>query len=312
MDLVPASLQLLLTTVFSGKDAEMKAALIGQVIMQAARLRILICPFQLGLAVQMYYCFDSKFLIDTLYSLGFTFSLSYNEVLTFEMSAAVSENRTGCLSEGHFTQYMADNMDHNTATLDGLKTFHGMGIIYAVTLAVSSKLVVKRRTDMKVEGITEKAKIDIKYYREECKGLLKVKFEELKTTLIHDLTLELHLLWQACWFLRPHRPSWYGVMHMVHEGSFPGQSSVLFMPMIDMNPSDNTGIYSTLHYICAEAKRNKTTPVLTFDQPLWWKALSIISSETEFQIEEQFWISQRAQMVVDCRQDRNTDFQKEN
>ena len=66
-----------------------------------------------------------------------------------------------------------------------------------------------------------------------------------------------------------------------------------------------------VHYICAEAKRNKTTPVLTFDQPLWWKALSIISSETEFQIEEQFWISQRAQMVVDCRQDRNTDFQKE-
>ena len=258
----------------------------------------------------MHYCFDSKFLIDTLYSRGF--SLSYNEVvLTFEMSAAVSDNSSGCLSEGHFTQYMADNMDHNTATLDGLKTFHGMGIICAVTPAVSSKLVVKRRTDIKVEEITEKAKIDIKYYREECKGLLKVKFEELKTTLIHDLTLELDLLWQACWLLRPHRPSWYGVMHMVHQGSFPGQSSILFMPMIDMNPSDKTCIYSTLHYICAEAKRNKTTPVLTFDQPLWWKELNIISSETEFQIEEQFWISQRAQMVVDCRQDRNTDFQKE-
>ena len=259
--------------------------------------------------MQMHYCFDSKFLIDTLYSLGF--SLSYNEVLTFEMSAAVSENSTGCLSEGHFTQYRADNMDHNTATLDGLKTFHGMGIICAVTPAVSSKLVVKRRTDIKVEEITEKAKIDIKYYREECKGLLKVKFEELKTTLIHDLTLELDLLWQACWLLRPHRPSWYGVMHMVHQGSFPGQSSILFMPMIDMNPSDKTCIYSTLHYICAEAKRNKTTPVLTFDHPLWWKALSIISSVSEFQIEEQFWISQRAQMVVDCRQDRKTDFQKE-
>ena len=104
------------------------------------------------------------------------------------MSAAVSENSTGCLSEGHFTQYMADNMDHNTATLDGLKTFHGMGIICAVTPAVSSKLVVKRRTNIKVEEITEKAKIDIKYYREECKGLLKVKFEELKTTLMAGFT----------------------------------------------------------------------------------------------------------------------------
>ena len=53
MDLVPESLQLLLTTVFSGKDVEMKVASIGQAIMQAARLRILICPLQLGLAMQI-------------------------------------------------------------------------------------------------------------------------------------------------------------------------------------------------------------------------------------------------------------------
>ena len=46
MDLVLESLQLLLTTVFSGKDVEMKVASIGQAIMQAARLRILICPLQ--------------------------------------------------------------------------------------------------------------------------------------------------------------------------------------------------------------------------------------------------------------------------
>ena len=72
MDLVPESLQLLLTTVFSGKDVEIKVASIGQAIMQAARLRILICPLQLGLAMQMHYCFDLKFLIDTLYSLGFS------------------------------------------------------------------------------------------------------------------------------------------------------------------------------------------------------------------------------------------------
>ena len=110
---------------------------------------------------------------------------------------------------------------------------------------------------------------------------MKVKFAELKSTLVQDLTSAVDLLWKACWLLRPHRPSWSGVMQMVHQGSFPGQSSVMFMPMIDMNPSDKTCIYSTLHYICGEAKRNNTTPVLTFDQPLWWKALSIISSEPD-------------------------------
>ena len=54
---------------------------------------------------------------------------------------------------------------------------------------------------------------------------------------------------------------------------------MIFLPMIDLNSSDKTCIYSTLHFICTEAKRNGMTPVLTFDQPLWWKALSIISSE---------------------------------
>ncbi|KAK7096576.1 hypothetical protein V1264_005854 [Littorina saxatilis] len=48
-----------------------------------------------------------------------------------------------------------------------------------------------------------------------------------------------------------------------------------------MNPSDPTCIFSTLHFISAQAKRSNTTPVLTFDQPLWWKALGIISSEPD-------------------------------
>ena len=30
-----------------------------------------------------------------------------------------------------FAQWVADNIDHNTATLDGKNTFHGMGIIAA-------------------------------------------------------------------------------------------------------------------------------------------------------------------------------------
>jgi hypothetical protein len=30
-------------------------------------------------------------------------------------------------------QYIADNVDHNVATIDGTGTFHGMGIIAAVT-----------------------------------------------------------------------------------------------------------------------------------------------------------------------------------
>ena len=63
-------------------------------------------------------------------------------------------------------------------------------------------------------------------------------------------------------------------MKMILKGKHPGQSSLVFM--IDLNPSDDTCIYSTLHFVNDQAKRYDVTPVINFDQPLWWKAFSII------------------------------------
>ncbi|KAK7088302.1 hypothetical protein V1264_022235 [Littorina saxatilis] len=248
--------------------------------MQASRSRLLLCPLQIGQAVQMHHCFDSKFLIDTLYSLGFC--SSYKEVLTYEMNAAVSENNVAFQVDGHFTQYIADNLDHNTATLDGWNTFHGMGMIATVTPIIGKTDRIRRRTDVKPEEIVKRAKVDIQYYnRQACDGLLKLKFEHLENVFVEDVTSKVDLLWKACWLLQPDRPSWSGFMQAIHKGRYPGQSSIIFMPMIDMNPSDTTCIFSTLHFISAQEKRSNTTPVLTFDQPLWWKALGIISSEPD-------------------------------
>jgi len=39
----------------------------------------------------------------------------------------------------NFTQFVADNVDHSNATLDGKGTFHGMGIIAISTSAISAK-----------------------------------------------------------------------------------------------------------------------------------------------------------------------------
>ena len=65
-------------------------------------------------------------------------------------------------------------------------------------------------------------------------------------------------------------------MQMVHVGEYPGQSSVTFLPMIDMNPSDMSCIFSTLSFISDHAIKYNQTPIVTFDQPLYWKALMII------------------------------------
>ena len=56
---------------------------------------------------------------------------------------------------------------------------------------------------------------------------------------------------------------------------------MFFLPMIDLNPSDTACIYSTLSFVCDHGKRYRVTPVITFDQPLWWKTLVIIGSEPE-------------------------------
>lgn len=46
--------------------------------------------------------------------------------------------------------------------------------------------------------------------------------------------------------------------------------------MIDMNPSDMSRIFSTLSFISDHARKYNQTPIVTFDQPLYWKALMII------------------------------------
>jgi hypothetical protein len=87
-------------------------------------------------------------------------------------------------------------------------------------------------------------------------------------------------LWKLSPPLRSPRPAWYGMMQTVQQGTHPGKSSVLFLPMIDMNPSDPSCIYSTMKFICAQARKYKFTPILTFDQPLWWKSMTIIQQAT--------------------------------
>lgn len=53
----------------------------------------------------------------------------------------------------------------------------------------------------------------------------------------------------------------------------------MFLPIIDVNLSDSTCIYLNLMCVSQIARQHGVTLVITFDQPLWWKALIIINSE---------------------------------
>ena len=118
----------------------------------------MIVPLQLGLGIQIHQYFGSRLLIDWLSKRGFC--VSYREVLKYEHCSAVHQGtKIPGVSESssaepiHFRHHVVDNADHNSMTLDGRNTFHGMGIMYSGTPAVSSSLTVTCLEDVSTEDL---------------------------------------------------------------------------------------------------------------------------------------------------------------
>lgn len=252
-----------MNSLFSEADCVTKISAIGQAIIQATRPRIVMAPLQIGLGIQMHHHFGSQFLIDTLYNLGFC--LSYSEVQKFEMNAAASRSSESENDKESFVQLIADNVDHNIRSLDGFGTFHGMGIIAASTPGIKTTRSVPC-TNPSLKEITAFARINIKFYKEQSNWIRQLKYEVFERREIGNQSWKLDLLSKVCWPLK-FCGSWSAIMHKTC-GSYPGQSNITFLPMIDLNPSDESCIYATLYFVCKEAKKNKCTPILTFDQPL--------------------------------------------
>ena len=73
-------------------------------------------------------------------------------------------------------------------------------------------------------------------------GMTAVVFEKLHNFKAEDPTAYLDVLWKSSILFGSPRPAWSGMMQLVHCGSIPGKSSVMFLPMIDINPSDTSCI----------------------------------------------------------------------
>ena len=70
-------------------------------------------------------------------------------------------------------------------------------------------------------------------------------------------------------------------MQMISNGVHPGETTFQFMPMIDMKATDESCILSTMHFVSNQAKKYNFSPILTFDQPLYWKGIEIQMNEDE-------------------------------
>ena len=108
-----------------------------------------------------------------------------------------------------------------------------------------------------------------------------VTYQKLLDLKAQDCYENFNVLWKASIIFGAPRPVWIGMMQFLHQGRHPGKASIMFLPIIDMNPSDSTCIYSTGMFFSDHAQRHSVTVILTLYQPLWWKALMIVISELE-------------------------------
>ena len=65
---------------------------------------------------------------------------------------------------------------------------------------------------------------------------------------------------------------------MVNQCDHSQPSSVMYLPLIDL---DSTCIYSTLNYVYNHARKHQCTPVIRFDQLMWWNAHTIVEIQPD-------------------------------
>ena len=77
------------------------------------------------------------------------------------------------------------------------------------------------------------------------------------------------------------QPMWSGFVQNISQGVHQGKAKILILPIIDLNPSGYSCIYSTLLFVQDQTLQlDIKTPCLTFDQPLWQKAQEIVVAKS--------------------------------
>jgi hypothetical protein len=269
---------------------KLKRTAIAQSLTQAARPRtsLMPLPFAFGVHLDRY---SSADLIKETSRLGFC--ISYDEVTRYKQAALKSKLQvTNDMSNVKpiFVQYIADNVDHNVRTIDGKGTLHAMGIISALVFKAGYSFRTTQLVPRLSKRLTasEVCKEDVITYSTFIKApghaLAELKLSSL-LSLVTPVTLpataNVSLIWSAgSVFDNTGRTNWSGFMQTTCNGEHPPVASIGFLPIINLPPTDVNCVLTTLLFIEKQAKILEVcTPCITFDQPLFAKALDVVISE---------------------------------
>ncbi|KYM97251.1 hypothetical protein ALC62_12065 [Cyphomyrmex costatus] len=286
---VPVSLQFVLSEIImkdkrgSEEIWQKKCISIAHAIIAAVRPRSFLSTLQIGVGTYLYKKFASKNLINILSAIGL--SASYSEVTRFER-ACINRPQSKVL-EGSFSQFVFDNADFNTNTIDGRGTFHAMGGIHCVT--PKTGIEAEKATSRTFEAtsaaeIVKFGKIDLlSYTKHKSAGLLTIKVANI--VALRQLSLDIvptipDLVWlYGKWILSPIIPGWNGFMEQATANNEYHISKIIYLSFINAPPSDYDTIFTSLmeaKKICAQCYQE--TCIVTFDQPLYWKARDIVEA----------------------------------
>ena len=264
------------------KSYSTKCTTIYHSIMSAVRPKSFLSPLQISLAVMLNRKFASKRIIDIFYNLGVC--CSYDETNLYEECLLLQprpELKSGC-----FAQFIFDNADFNTNTIDGNNTFHSMGGIKVITpysCYMEKKNIYREKVKSWANNIDNFENIPFCIYEsvhENRFGYNKILAEEMEQA---DSNLNISNS-DFCWLYGNYKipqilPGWNGFMEKLTCKMPYQMSRVIPLPFINSAPSDRNTIFSALKYAFEEAKKmNLHTCFVTFDQPLYQKAVEMVKS----------------------------------
>ena len=184
------------------------------------------------------------------------------------------------------SSFVFDTAVFSIRTLTGLGTFHSMGGIKCVTPATGAHTVTtaqRPKTNVPASVVGEFSTVQIKSYK---------KSTTRSSSLVQDVfALPLHIpktfseslymtkLWLCgCWLQLTCCPSRSGFMSVATKDTkYYDTIKVQRLPLINIDPSNPSTIYTALCFAANECLKQKQCHcVVTFDQPLYWKAVNIV------------------------------------
>jgi len=133
---------------------------------------------------------------------------------------AKGTEKTSGLTTAESMQYIGDNVDHNTCTLDAYNTFHGMGIIASVTKGVFADRCTPRQ-QINPKNVINLGRIPIHFHQDVKEAAALIKYVKLPSINAIDPTVSLQIFWKTSLLFKSHQPSWSGMMQLLHHGKHP-------------------------------------------------------------------------------------------